>query len=244
MKIGILTCMWKRPKVFDIFATGINRLREKFDIIPLAVGSEGSKSMELCRKHQFMYLERPNKPLGRKFNEGLSCFKNTDVDYVMILGSDDLISDSLVDAYLPHMEKGKHLIGILDIYFYDLFGKSLYYWPGYGSKPADKYRKGEPLGMARCLSRSLIKQMDWMLWNDNINRGLDLSMWKKLKSYKIQPVTMRLINIGALGVDLKSEVNICSQVLYTCDKVNDSIMNETLSSKELEMIKNYKKKLR
>ncbi|TFG90141.1 MAG: hypothetical protein E4H16_02375 [Candidatus Atribacteria bacterium] len=238
MKIGIITCMWRRPKIFDIFATGINRLRNSYDIVPLAVGSEGSQSMNLCRKHEFMYLERPNKPLGRKFNDGIRCFRNTDVDYVMVMGSDDLISNSLIDAYMPHMLKGEPLIGILDIYFYDMFDKSLHYWPGYGFKKADMGRKGEPLGMARCLSRDLLNRMKWNVWTDNINKGLDWSMWHKLKAHKIKPVTMKLKDTGTFGVDLKSELNICSQILYTCAREDDSIMS-TLSETERQLIKEY-----
>jgi len=238
MKIGIVTCMWKRPEVFEIYAEGINRLRNEFDIVPLAVGSEGAASKALCKKYEFMYLERPNKPLGRKFNEGLRCFRNQKIDYAMIMGSDDLISNSLLNAYMPHMEKRAEVIGILDIYFYDLFKKSLHYWPGYGYKPADRSRKGEPIGMARCLSRDLLDRMKWNVWNESINKGLDWSMWQKIKARKIKPVTMTLKGIGAFGVDLKSELNICNQVLYDCERVDPDIMG-LLSDEEQKMIKIY-----
>ena len=240
MKIGIATCMWQRPEVFDIYAEGINRLRKKFDIMPLAVGSEGKVSEDLCRKHKFMYIEHYNRPLGKKFAEGLRCFKNTDVDYVMIMGSDDLISDNLMEAYMPHMENREQVIGILDIYYYDLSEGDLCYWPGFGLKDIDKKREGEPMGMARCLSRELLDKMGWNVWNEKINKGLDWTMWQKIKGYDAKIATIKMKDIGAFGVDLKSETNICNMEMYDCEVVSKDIMN-ILSETELKLIRAYNK---
>lgn len=238
MKIGILSAMWQRPEVFEIFATGINRLQGQFDIIPVIVGSEGEASRELCRKYQFMYLERPNNPLGRKFNEGLRVFRGTDVDYVMVMGSDDIISNNLIEAYMPYMEKRKDIIGILDIYFYDMIKKEMHYLPGYGLRKQDKHRKGEPLGLARCLSRDLIDKCHWQLWQNSVDKGLDWTMWMKLKRMRVRPVTLRLTDINALALDLKSGHNICGLNIYRTQIVNDDILN-MLSDEEIEMIRNY-----
>lgn len=238
MKIGILTAVWKRPEITRIFAEGIKRLQKQFDIVPVVVGSEGETSMSLCHEYGFMYLERPNEPLGHKFNEGLRVFKNIDVDYIMIMGSDDLISNNLIKAYMPFMEKRKDVIGILDIYFYDILEKQLHYLSGYGLKPQDKHRKGEPLGLARCIKRDVIERLQWQLWMNGINKGLDWTMTQRLKRIRVRPVVMRLKDIGALAVDLKSRQNICGLGIYRTVPVDDSIMS-LLSDKEREMINEY-----
>jgi len=238
MKIGILTAIWKRPEITRIFAEGIKRLQKQFDIVPVVVGSEGEMSMSLCHEYGFMYLERPNEPLGRKFNEGLRVFKNIDVDYIMIMGSDDLISNNLIEAYMPFMEKRKDVIGILDIYFYDILKKQLHYLSGYGLRPQDKHRKGEPLGLARCIKRDVVERLQWQLWMNGINKGLDWTMTQRLKRIRVRPVVMRLRDIGALAVDLKSRHNICGLGIYRTVPVDDNIMS-LLSDKERKMINDY-----
>ena len=238
MKIGILTAVWQRPRITRIFAEGIKRLQKKFVITPVIVGSEGEASMSLCREYGFMYLERPNEPLGRKFNEGLQVFKSTDVDYVIIMGSDDLVSDNLIEAYMPYMEKGKDMMGILDVYFYDMLKKELHYLYGYGLKKQDRHRKGETLGMARCIKRSVIERCRWELWMNPINKGLDWTMTQKLKRMGVRAIPLRLTDIGAFAVDLKSGNNICGLNIYRTTIVDDSIMS-LLSDKELKMIRDY-----
>jgi len=239
MKIGILSAMWQRPGIFEIFATGINRLRDQFDITPVIVGSEGEVSKALCKKYGFLYLERPNNPLGRKFNAGLQVFKIFPVDYVIIMGSDDLISNNLIETYMPYMEKGHDLIGILDIYYYDILTKKLHYWPGYGNCQKDKKRRNEPLGLARCISNKMINLVNWHLWDNNVNKGLDWIMWQRLKRVQCKPVSVKLTAINAFAVDLKSGHNINNLGLFKTIRVDDKIMRQSLSDKELKMIKDY-----
>ena len=238
MKIGILSAIWQRPEITRIFAEGIKRLQRQFDIVPVVVGSEGEESMSLAREYGFIYLERPNSPLGNKFNEGLKVFKNIDVDYVMIMGSDDLISNSLLEHYMPFMKKGKEVIGILDIYFYDLLKKEMHYLSGYGLRPQDKHRKNEPLGLARCIKRSVIERLHWQIWDLKVDKGLDWTMWLKLKRLRVRPVVVRLRDIGALAVDLKGGKNICSLNIYRTVPANDNILI-LLSDKERKMINEY-----
>jgi len=239
MKIGILTAVWQRLKIFEIFATGVNRLRDQFDITPVVVGSEGEVSKNLCKKYGFLYLERPNYPLGRKFNAGLQVFKIFHVDYVIVMGSDDLISNSLIEAYMPYMKRGRDLIGILDIYFYDIRVKQLHYLAGYGNRPQDKHRRGEPLGLARCISNKMINLVNWHLWDNNVNKGLDWTMWQNLRKVRCKPITIRLTDINSFAVDLKSGHNICDLGIYRTIEVDDKIMRQSLSNKELKLIDDY-----
>lgn len=239
MKIGILTAIWQRPKVTDIFAAGIKRLQTEFDIIPVVVGSEGLISQRIAERHNFVYLEHRNKPLSKKFNAGLRAFRQYDVDYIMIMGSDDLISNNLIDAYMPYMEKREKIIGILDLYFFDLYKKNLFYWPGYGFRKDNFHRRKEPIGLARCFSIDVIEQFKYKLWPDNIDRSLDWHSWNKVKRNKIKPVTINIRDINALAVDLKSDTNICRLSSYDLEKTGHSIFS-LLSKEEREMINRFK----
>lgn len=242
MKIGILTCMWRRPEVFRMFAAGMNRLKSKFDIITLSVGSEGAQSRQLCQEAGINYLEFPNKPLGAKFNAGMSVMKSFNPDYVMIMGSDDVLSTATFQKIWDYCEKGCDKVGFTDLYFFDLYEQSLVYWPGYGHKgtKADSSRKGEAIGLGRTLSYSILNKMNWHPWKDDINMGLDWCMTQKLKALRTKPIIFSLKENGLFAVDLKSKENICHSILYVNQKVDNRIFYSHIPENEIRQIMNYR----
>ena len=90
MKICIITAVWKRPEVFKIFAESIKLL--KGDIVVCVVGSEGDKSRKMVESYGFQYTEAPNKPLWVKWNQAAILASQTDADYYLLMGSDDIIN--------------------------------------------------------------------------------------------------------------------------------------------------------
>ena len=97
IKVLCLTALWKRPEITEICFRGINRLRESMDITALAVHSGGFE--EMCRKYDVIAVEHPNLPLGEKWNFGLKEALQYDWDYLLTLGSDDLLSGEIMDVY-------------------------------------------------------------------------------------------------------------------------------------------------
>lgn len=93
MRIGLLTAIWKRPELTRIVLDYYDNLVvEGVEFVKLAVGSEGADSLILANGNGWGYVEETNDPLGAKWNRGLQAFEDTDVDGVMVIGSDDLIS--------------------------------------------------------------------------------------------------------------------------------------------------------
>ncbi|KKK53037.1 hypothetical protein LCGC14_3098790, partial [marine sediment metagenome] len=80
--ILIATVMWRRPEIFEFWAQRMKLLG--CDI--LVVGSEGERSQQLAEKHGCIYLERPNSPLGAKFN---ACVNHARCDWVALWADDD-----------------------------------------------------------------------------------------------------------------------------------------------------------
>jgi hypothetical protein len=230
--IGIVTCMWKRHNIFCVFAEGVKRLESKFNITTVVVGSEGKKSRELVGKYGFKYVAHPNLPLGAKFNAGLLALQETNVDYVMVMGSDDVISSSLLEKYLDPMTRGIDVIGILDMYVYYVKNKKLYYWGGYG-----KIRSGEPIGLARCISRKVLDNLKWKLWDDKINKSLDFSMWQKIKGYKRQTINLNVS--GTFAVDIKGAISMTSFKKLKMKEVKLTTMRKNLGRKELLLISKF-----
>lgn len=218
IKLAIVTSVWGRVEIVQLFQKAINNLIEKctdFEIKIVVSGSiqndenikdKGTQfSLHLTNLgNHFKYIEIPNEPLFAKVNASTYACKDLGVDYVFCVGSDDLISPELLNSYIPHMRKGIDFIGVTDCYFYDtVSGKSIY-WGGY----LESHRKGQPCGAFRALSSRLMKQLDWMPWGFSKDQGLDSTMSKKLSNIKHSRHIFSMKLIGVFGVDIKSETNI------------------------------------
>jgi hypothetical protein len=217
IKLAIVTSVWKRPEIFKMFADGIRVLLEscpEFEISLIVSGSEWLKSKSNCDRNggyllgfglkHYQYIEIPNEPLAAKVNATTYACRNLDVHYVMCMGSDDIMSPDLLNAYIPYMKRGVDFIGVTDGYFYDtVSGKSLY-WGGY----REPYRKGHTLGAFRALSNRLLSEWNWMPWENKDSHVLDKSMQDKLK---ITPHTIETFSMKSkvvFGIDIKSSTNM------------------------------------
>lgn len=216
IKLAIVASAWKRPEVFEMFLKGIRFLSDKCPQFELNLVISGSFQDEgfdfnnrvfenmMKKRKGIKYIEIPNEPLAAKVNATTYACKNLGVDYVLCLGSDDIMTPELLNEYAIHMRNGVDFIGVTDFYFYDtVSGKSLY-WGGY----TEPYRKGHTAGAARALSARLLRQWDWMPWENKDSHVLDKSMQDKLKvtPHTIHTFSMKEKNLFAL--DIKSETNM------------------------------------
>ncbi len=108
-----------------------------------------------------------NEVLGKKLNTGLQSIKGREFDYLMILGSDDLLHP---DAwrYIKATIEAKHsslYFGFQSCYFYDQHTHRAREWKRGGGAFA--------VGAGRCIHRSLIERCEWTLWPDDLATGLD-----------------------------------------------------------------------
>jgi hypothetical protein len=224
IKLAIVTSIWKRPEVVELFVKGVDNLRlncSEFDIQVIVSGSiqddenitaKGYEFDDLLNesKEFFKYIEIPNEPLAAKVNATTYACRNLNVHYVLCMGSDDIISPELLNEYAKHMRKGIDFIGVTDCYFYDTVSKKALYWGGY----RETYRKGHTCGAFRALSARLLAQWDWMPWENKDSNGLDRSMQDKLK---ITPHTFYSFSMkerGLFGVDIKSSTNMTPFALW------------------------------
>nr|WP_317264515.1 tetratricopeptide repeat protein [Arthrospira sp. SH-MAG29] len=237
-KIIIYTCVWGRPEltriVLSYYADIKRELSGKINLELLAVGSEGDASRKLCQECGFDYLEYPNQPLSSKWEYGLNRCADYDPDGVIIVGSDDIISQNLIEFYDEKLKDNLVFCGIQDAYFFDVSKQHLVLWMGYGGK-ADFARVGETIGMGRCLSRTLLDKLEFSIWKGlDINSSLDGAMTQKLeqlglqlleydnclvaqiddKQLKIGHCGFKMAEIGACAVDIKFSNNITTIERY------------------------------
>ena len=138
IKLVFLTCTWKRTEITNMFLNNLIDLEKNiggiFEITNIVVDSDFS-NLELFKdKDNFIYKNYNNTPLSDKWNYACSLLSNIDFDYVIMIGSDDIIDSNVLMEYKKYMYKKIDYIGILDMYVYDTITNKLFYWPGYSQK--------------------------------------------------------------------------------------------------------------
>jgi len=226
MKIMVLSAVHleggTRHDIYRFFCKRMEGVRSAAGIETLIVGTTGDGAGDVAAKHGHHFIEHQNKPLSYKFNAGLQAIREHNPDYVMILGSDDIASDSLFHAYkaltLQH-EYG--VIGVHDLYFMGLHDKR---W-GFGYCGYWKGRKQSyMLGVGRMIHKRILDYCDWNLWYDARNSGLDGAASKTIKNAKQAGVNADSITIGIkkhnhLLIDIKTRGNISSMSNFEMEDV-------------------------
>jgi len=235
-KVVFLTCSYKRPKITEIFLKSLEDVQKKltnyFEFINIVVDSEETNLSVFSKSNTFNYNNFTNYPISNKWNYGLSLCEHIDFDYVFIIGSDDLIDDKLMIKYHELMIYGYDYFGITDLYFHDSETNKLFYWAGYDLNSG---RMGETIGLGRCISKTIVSQFNFKLWDNGINSGLDRSMEYKIKKIpNLKYTSIRLEN-NYFACDIKSDYNIgklnsYSNLKLTSKKGDDiKIINPILS---------------
>ncbi len=219
--------MWKRPDIFTTFADGILDLKQ--DIQVLCVGSEGYISKSLAQCYGFEYIEYSNDSLIDKLNAGCLALRDLDPDMVIMLGSDDLINQPLLDAYINAYREGYDYIYLTDGYFCDVHTKKYLYWAGYNQD----VNRGHALGAGRVLSKRILENMEWKVWQTGFDRVADTGMDGRLRiAEPYKKLELRCENTDYLILDLKSEVNMTPFEQWPNSKfISEDIIKQKLSEK-------------
>lgn len=200
MKFLVLVPVWKRYNVLELFANGLEALKEKgYALEVLAVGSCVEDSV-VCRDLGFEYYVNHRNILGEKLNKALKVAKRIDFDAMLMLGSDDTLNSDVLDFYIESFNNGYKFVGFLDCYFYDLEKRNMIKWNGYRGE-----RQGEPIGAWRCFRRDLIEELNWELW-DNQHHSIDYTMWSKIK--KRSDLLKAKLSGNQFICDLKTSDNV------------------------------------
>lgn len=203
-KVIVFTPIWGRHEIVRIWAKGVERIKrywpEAIDIDVLCMVST-KEDEQLIKELGFRYVWAENKPLGKKHNEGLKGLKDGDWDYILQLGSDDLITNDYLHYALYGMQCG-----------YDLFGVDRLYFADYKTKQACKFdlstQASVLVGAGRFISHKAVKKLNYKLWPDSVNRGLDMTSQANLATIGVEPI--KLFTSDYCVCDVKSDVNIWS----------------------------------
>ena len=99
-----------------------------------------------------------------------------------------------------------HVVGLRDLFFYDIASERLAYTRGYR---VAKTQVAATIGLGRTLSKSVLHAMNWTLWDPERNRGLDQSAVRRLMQniIGIDEVSTALVGReeGVFAVDIKTK---------------------------------------
>jgi hypothetical protein len=163
---------WKRPEVSCIFWDNIEYQKSKgLDIEVVAIVSD-EVNQRLAKHYTDHIVKASNFNIGVKWNQGLEYCKQLDFTHLLILGSDDIFSKNLIDAYLV---KDRPYIGLKDATAMSLVNGNVKHFEGY----TDALRRGESVGSGRMITKEVVNKAGYKLFKP-LNKGLDLSMTQRL----------------------------------------------------------------
>ncbi len=196
MKIGIVTANYGRPSILKLWCASIKRLNDTFGGIHAIVTSE-TTDYDTCYKYGVEHITRKqNKPVSKKFNISMQAMAQYDMDYVMVLGSDDIMTNELFGEILKATEKGYDVIGIDEIFFYSL---NRHMSPCKLIKTTHK----RMLGVAKTIKADILEKVNYTPWHNDRNYGLDADL-----SNIIRPHISLTRTVEGMVTDVKGDMSM------------------------------------
>lgn len=210
---------------------GIERLRSLFDVSVFAVLSYGDEeNKNLCKLYNAeKYIEVDNEPLGKKMNQGLNVAMDCEFEYLMQLGSDDLITNEGMRELTKKMDEGDPFFG---------FNKLVMLDTNTGRSKEKFY--GNVFGAGRCMSKEMLETVLYhrALWDDDRVRGMDVNSEKTIEKcgYPLGATPLNLKDWHIL--DCKSDENIWAYDYFAgCTDLDTNEVLKRFSKSEREYIK-------
>ena len=225
---GIIAPNYGRPKILRLWCSQIKRLRKELDTyIPACIISE-EEDKAVCDEYFINHVTHDNHPVTAKFNRGCEWVKKQGFDYMIIMGSDDIMSTDTLQRLMEDMNKGYQMIGINSIYFYGAEGSH---------RGKLVHLKGERLlGTCKCIRRDILKEVNWKPWHREKSWGMDALVTQSIAPY----VKSKSIISDTIVCDVKSKTNINFAGLWFQKiriKSDPNIFYNILSDEEKEILK-------
>lgn len=245
IKIGILTMMFERHDltnvVFDYYKDLKESLiKEDIELVLITSGSEGAVSREIAKRNCFNYIELENRPLSLKLENTFLFARNFDLDGIILIGSDDIISKQYFVYCANLLKKNRFkpfISGFLDIYV--SLGDKFKHWRGYSNE-----RKGETAGAGRLINKLALERANYSFYSaKKINKGLDLLFTRKAKLLNIEHITYYMSDRVGYIIDIKTPNNLTAfESMIGDERQKSEIINKFPDLKNNQFI-NRKKPL-
>lgn len=230
MKIALVIPVWKRHDLEKIVIDRFTEQSKEYGFEIIIAGSEGGLSKKLAKGCH--YIEVVNHPLSNKLNALLDKAKDLNVDGVVVMGSDDLVSNSYWDYVYSLKPNEDVYTGLKDVYFYSTFDKVLGHWKGYKNSQ-------QSAGAGRFYPSQVLDKVNWQLWDNGLFKGLDTNSSQKLSKVGVSERMVSMDESNSFLVDIKHTISITNHaIIKNCETVNIDIMAKKLNEKVVKKIDN------
>jgi hypothetical protein len=201
--VGICSALWQRYPLTAVWWQGIHRIAQRFAShgiqtqVTVAVSEPWHTVTAVQHGAEIVVIR--NEPLGQKWNAAVEQACAFGADYVLILGSDDFLSDPLIDRYADLIEEKWLYAGLAGLYFYEPSTKRLAY---HATKQS---AHGNPLGAGRLIHRSLLERQGYRPWLDASTKRLDTDMRLRCD---LPAAKLLTVNTDQPAVDVKTDTNL------------------------------------
>jgi len=180
VQVAICAPVWGRPDVTEIFWVGAKRLLDSWrpHTTQIYVAGDEPVHRDLAEKHGGRFLDLPNRPLGRKASTLVETAWKDGAEYVLSLGSDDVVHPSLGAQYLQAMTDDRAYVGLQGCYMVEPRTCRAMRLDGHANVAL---RWGETIGAGRLLSRRVLDKVHGRPWPDGVMKGMDWRMTIRLQ---------------------------------------------------------------
>lgn len=201
-KLAVILPYWNRPEITKLCFDRLNKQRLKFGFDVFVSGNNDS-----IVPNGFYTIDMLNLPLGNKLNSLVA--QTTNYNGVIILGSDDFVSDSVFELYQTIDTTKEVFYGFDDCHVYDAWSKQLKYGINYK----------DTIGVARLWTKPTLEKMNYKLYESERNKGLDSNSKVNMLANGI--IEVSLPYNGHFIVDVKCEDNITSPEIIEICSISD-----------------------
>jgi glycosyltransferase involved in cell wall biosynthesis len=211
--IAVIIPCWQRARVLEAVSDQLDKFvrqnKEKATIVVVFIFSKEDPELKELKNiysraaYPKVVLTEPNLLLGAKLNTGIQYAFELNFDYVMNMGSDDLLHPALIDLYMPYIEEEVPFFGVNKLYFYNTEGETIFF---------DYYNRPHIVGAGRMIHKSVLKRVFdayQCLYDPDVCKAMDGHSSVKITSLGYE---VTILDPGQFPfiVDIKTDTNINS----------------------------------
>lgn len=202
--LGVLTAMRGRHAIAKAMLRSIPKELRGWRVLTMVVMDEADvdEMRPFLRDLHFAgklitYAVEKNSPLTLKWQKGLGYMKGFNLDALCIFGSDDVASAAFWQGAIDKMDGATSPVGVRSCWMLDrLSGKMGRFTMGSPERP---------VGCGRFYPRSVLDAINWILWDVELERGIDGAAEERLARFGIK---FDVIDLPGMLVDVKDAENI------------------------------------
>ncbi len=196
LRAGIAIPIWQRPELTRLTVAWNKKVFEKAgcEVVCMLTGSEGNKSRQIAIDTGSEYVEIDNMPLGAKVNAGMMALKDYAPDFVVSIGSDNLLSRKYAELVLKKLDEGYNVVSNKSCFFYDAGGDYVYWAKGV-------------TGVGAVVDYAHMKKIHWEPFDPECLQGLDAGFKQRTWHTARDWFVLRACG-GAPIIDIKTDVGI------------------------------------